>query len=170
LPWLVGSFDVATAVNALQYAERPVAALRELKRVVVPHGRIVVAIWGRAEDNVARTAIEGALQSAVPPGSGHWTGVSLSAPGALEAIVAEAGLDTLSAGDVTCRLAFGGPEDFWQAWRSSGAVQALLTEGNREDLKRALTAAVEPFGTGGGRVEFDARFRYVVLAAEQDRP
>ena len=49
LPWEDDRFDVATAVNALQFAADFVAALAEAARVVRPGGSVAVCNWGRME-------------------------------------------------------------------------------------------------------------------------
>jgi len=50
LPWADGTFDAVTGFNSLQFADDPVAALREWARVTRPGGAIAVCVWGpRAE-------------------------------------------------------------------------------------------------------------------------
>ena len=49
LPWEDGAFDVATAVNALQFAADYVGALAEAARVVRPGGVVAICNWGPLE-------------------------------------------------------------------------------------------------------------------------
>jgi len=51
LPFEDGSFDAATSRLALMAAATPAATLRELRRVVVPDGRIATVIWASLDRN-----------------------------------------------------------------------------------------------------------------------
>ena len=51
LPWTAGSFDVVTAVNALQFADDTLEALTEIARVLVPGGLVAVANWAEGALN-----------------------------------------------------------------------------------------------------------------------
>ena len=50
LPYADHTFDVVLAANSVQYADDPVAALSELKRVTRLGGRIAIGVWGQAEN------------------------------------------------------------------------------------------------------------------------
>jgi ubiquinone/menaquinone biosynthesis C-methylase UbiE len=45
LPWSSGSFDVVASCNMFHYITHPVAALREMARVLRPGGTIVLTDW-----------------------------------------------------------------------------------------------------------------------------
>ena len=51
LPFEDGSFDAATSRLALMVAAAPAATLRELRRVVVPDGRIATVLWASLDQN-----------------------------------------------------------------------------------------------------------------------
>jgi len=51
LPWPDSSFDVVVSCNVFHYITHPVAAVRELERVVRPGGRVVITDW--CDDYVA---------------------------------------------------------------------------------------------------------------------
>jgi SAM-dependent methyltransferase len=51
LPFEDGSFDAATSRLALMASAAPAATLRELRRVVVPDGRIATVIWASLDRN-----------------------------------------------------------------------------------------------------------------------
>ena len=50
LPFPDGHFDKAWSLNSMQFWPAPEMALRELGRVVVPGGRVVVALMARSDD------------------------------------------------------------------------------------------------------------------------
>ena len=45
LPWPAGSFDAVISCNMFHYVTRPVAAIREMERVLRPGGRITITDW-----------------------------------------------------------------------------------------------------------------------------
>ena len=45
LPWPDGSFDMVVSCNMFHYITHPVAAIREMERVLRPGGRIVITDW-----------------------------------------------------------------------------------------------------------------------------
>lgn len=47
LPFADGSFDLAVTASSFHYFEDPVAALREMSRVIGPEGEVVVMDWCR---------------------------------------------------------------------------------------------------------------------------
>ncbi len=61
LPYADGSFDAILAADVLPYVAVPLATLGELRRVCVPGGRIVIGIWGTAEESEHHAIL--ALQS-----------------------------------------------------------------------------------------------------------
>lgn len=45
LPWADGTFDLVVSCNMFHYVTHPVAAVREMERVLRPGGRIVITDW-----------------------------------------------------------------------------------------------------------------------------
>ena len=97
LDWPDGSFDVVTAVNALQFADDTVDALGEFARVLAPGGLVAVANWAEGARNDL-DAVEAAVAAAdgVEPGPDG----ELRVAGGLEAVLVESGLEVVSAGIV----------------------------------------------------------------------
>lgn len=102
LPFPDASFDAVACQHALQRFTDPVAVLAEMRRVVVPGGRLGVTTWGPIEENPAFAA---QLDAAIKAGL-EASGVvdmllgacSLNRVDHLRALAAEAGLR-----DVSCR-------------------------------------------------------------------
>lgn len=150
LPWPHESFDVVTAVNVLQFAEDPVAALTEFARV---GSLILVAGWAESGRNDYNT-IEAAISLAA--GEEPRRDGELRLPGGLERLVEEAGLGVVTAGLL---------EVTWQASDDTMLVQGLLL--GEDPATIAATAptvleAARPFRTANGGYRLINAFRYAI--------
>jgi SAM-dependent methyltransferase len=153
LPWPPDSFDVVTAVNALQFADDMAAALREAARVLRPGGRIGIANWAEPERNDIDT-IEAAISAAV--GEVPSPGGAYRKPGGLEVLFREADLEVDAAGIVAAP---------WSAPDEERLMRGVLLGEETADDPAAHTALLEaarPFATGDGGYLLHNAFRYVV--------
>jgi SAM-dependent methyltransferase len=66
LPWPGATFDAVTGFNSLQFADDPVAALREWARVTRPGGAVAITVWGPREE-CELELVEGVVRSEPPP-------------------------------------------------------------------------------------------------------
>ncbi len=162
LPFEDDSFDVVFAANSVQYSEDRIIALRELGRVCNPRGRIAVGLFGPPE-KVAFSVIQKAVRDALPeppPGAGPY---ELSAPGKLEGLFAEAGLNVLKSGEVDCPFNYPDFETYWRGNVAAGPLQSALRVVNEELLKVAAREAAEPFRLDNGVILIQPNiYRYVV--------
>jgi len=157
------SFDVVTAVNALQFADDTVDALAEFARVLAPGGFVAVANWAEGARNDI-DAIEAAVAAADDDGTGGTGGADdeaapgddLRAPGGLETVMSEAGLVVVTAGLVSVP---------WFAPDDDALVRGVLL-GEDPSLLRELApvvlAAAAPFRTDGGGYRLNNAYRYAV--------
>jgi len=162
LPFAHGSFDLVAGMNAFQYAASPVGALREAGRVLVPGGVVAAAVWGEAEhcDAAAYVAALGACLPPPPPGApGPF---ALSVPGALEALLVEAGFQPKHSEEVVCQWDYPDEEHLLRGLLGAGpAVRAIQHSG--EERVRSLTLeALAPFRRDGGGYYLENAFRLVV--------
>lgn len=160
LPFGEKVFDAVIASLSVQYATDPVAALRELKRVCAPKGYFVISTWGlpeHCEQSIVLKAVRDTLPSA-PSGGGPF---ALSAAGALESLVEQAGWKVIGSSEVDCLFAYTNLETHWQAQRSAGPFQAAMRAVGEERLRAAVEKAIEPHRTSTGGVLLENRFRYV---------
>jgi SAM-dependent methyltransferase len=159
------AFDVVFAANSVQYAADRVAALRELKRVCVPGGRITTGVFGPPE-NVSFQVIQAAVRNALPtPPSGKGP-YELSAPGVLEGLFEEAGLRILQSGVVDCPNTYPDFETYWQGHSSAGPFQAAIRAVGEDKLRDATREAIEVFRIDDGSYYIGPNiFKYVVAIA-----
>jgi SAM-dependent methyltransferase len=168
LPYADGTFDAIIGADVLPYVADPPAALRELRRVCRPGGRVVLAIGG-AEDPCAQRAIAAGVRALLPRPLDEDPFV-LSGPGVLEALVTRAGLRTLGAGGVACVCAYPDRETAWSAQASAGPLQAALRLVGTAPLKAAVLRALEPYATRTGDIRLTQHFRYVTATPADDGP
>jgi SAM-dependent methyltransferase len=162
LPFPDGTFDVVTGFNAFQYAADRVHALAEARRVATPAGLVAAAVWGspeRCELGGWIAAIGRSLPPPPPGAPGPW---ALSAPGALEALLAQAGLTAQASGAANVVMRFADEATAVRGLLSAGvAVRAIRTVGE-EAMQHAARDALAPFRQPDGTYRLDNEFRFVV--------
>jgi SAM-dependent methyltransferase len=163
LPWPDGSFDVVTAVNALQFAVATVGALAEFARVLAPGGYVAVANWAEGALNDL-DVIESAVARAdgdLPdddddlPDDGDLTDGDLRRAGGLEAVLDEAGLEVVAAGLVAVP---------WRAADDATLVRGVLLGEDpsvQRDLAPVVLEAARAFRDGAGYL-LNNSYRFVV--------
>jgi SAM-dependent methyltransferase len=153
LPWPDDSFDLVTAVNALQLADDTDDALAEMVRVTVPGGVVAVVNWAGSDDNDLDT-----LEAAVAEAAGDEPRPDgeLRVAGGLERLLGDGGLQIVSSGIV---------EASWRAPDGDTLVRGVLLGEDAETIAETapvVIAAAEPFRTVDGGYHLINRFRYAV--------
>jgi SAM-dependent methyltransferase len=153
LPWPNASFDVVTAVNALQFADDTEAALAEIVRVTIPGGLTAVASWAEGARNdlhVIEAAVAQSFGEELPPDG------DLRMPGGLAALLRDGGLDPVASGIV---------DVFWEAEDDAQLVRGVLMGEDEAGLvagAAAVITAARPFRTASGGYRLVNAFRYAV--------
>ncbi len=163
LPFADGSFDSVIAASSVQYADDRVAALRELARVTASDGLVAVGLWStpdRVDYRVVFAAVRDVLPGP-PPGDGPF---GLSDPGALEGLIAAAGMRVIADGEADCPFLYSDSEAFWKANIAAGPLQGVMETVGEETLRTAVMKSAEPYRTDDGGFRFENAFRYVVAA------
>ncbi len=155
LPWEDDSFDVATAVNALQFAADFVEALAEAARVVRPGGVVAVCNWGRTEHRELLTVMRSLRE-----GEGA-AGPTIGDPGELERRARRAGLEPREAGEVDVPFEAADQDALERAFLIDSVGGALELLGEAE-LRRRVVEAAAPYRRGDGSYRFENRFRYLI--------
>ena len=110
LPYADASFDVVTGFNPFpRHAAKPVAALKEAKRVARVGGQVAMVTWGKPQycEHAAIMAAIAAFLPVPPTGAGGL--FALSEPGRLEALLEQAGLTPGESGEIASTFAW--PDD-----------------------------------------------------------
>ena len=90
------SFDVVLCQFGLMFIGSPVTALREMRRVLRPGGKVGVAVWSVPE-RVGIFLLARIVMAALPPVAGaSCSPLSMGEPGLIEGLVSEVGFRDVS--------------------------------------------------------------------------
>jgi SAM-dependent methyltransferase len=152
LPFQDGTFDVGLCQMGLQFFPDKLAALREVRRVLVPGGRLVLNVPGPTPRlfSILADALARHVQPEVA-GFVHQV-FSLHEVQELESLVRGAGFVDVSIRASDERLPLAAPEDFlWQYLHSTPLAAAVAgLDGERRDaFAREVVAGWEPYAEHG---------------------
>jgi ubiquinone/menaquinone biosynthesis C-methylase UbiE len=165
LPYEDNMFDVVTGFNSFQFAANPVNALREARRVAKPGAAVVTATWAKPELCEAAAFLAALRPLLPPPPPGAPGPFALSANGALEALVEQAGLTPKSVEGVDCPFEYPDLETTLRGFLSAGpSVKAIQTSGEPR-VREAVTTAMAPFKLSSGGYRLENAFRFLVSSA-----
>ena len=149
------SFDVALCQFGLMFVPDPVRALREMRRVLRPGGRLGVAVWSTADKVLHSLAIR-IITAGVPPVPAEErlpSPLDLGEPGLIERHVAAAGFREIVVQRHTRDHVVADPEEEWRhrledpASVAAQAARALPAD-QRRRLHDEVIAALEAYRQG----------------------
>jgi len=132
LPFANDLFDVAVSRLGIMFFPDPLAAVREMLRVIKPGGRVAFAVWGKSDLNPYACVVTGVLSRYVPPtplAHDAPDAFRFAEPGKLAGILGDAGAvdvaESVVKFDIAAPLS---PEEFW-------TMRSEISETLREKLK-----------------------------------
>jgi len=145
LPHGDASFDGAVAQLVLNFVADPVAAMRELQRVISPGGHLVAAVWdfrgGLVFQRIFWDTAAGLDAGAAVARDKLFSG-PLALPDGLPRLFEAAGLDRIEQTSITIRMDFANFDDYWQPLcGGQGPVGTYLTR-LAPDLRAWIAQAV----------------------------
>lgn len=149
LPFADGSFDLVLCQQGLQFFPDRLAGLREMRRVLVPGGRLGLAVFGPQEQSPGYHALGQALARYVGPQAGRLSPFTLSDVDVLRGMVAAAGFrETEIRGD-TLSVRWPSPTEFLARLVAGapiiGGALAALPEKKRQALVQTFEGAVADY-------------------------
>jgi SAM-dependent methyltransferase len=156
LPWEDDSFDAVTGFNSLQFAEDPVATLREWARV---GGAVAACVWGpraECEVNVVETALRTLAGAPEPPARFCER---------LAAVFEEAGLELLAHETVSVPFEVPGVERLLPAF----LFDARAYGPDEAEAREVILTVAAPFRRRDGSYRFENAFRYALSSPSRSR-
>jgi SAM-dependent methyltransferase len=158
------SFDAVLCRFGYMLMPDPLQALRESARVLRPGGRLVLGVWGTAEQNPWLTTILAAVMdrlSAPPPEPGAPGPFSLGEPDRLRGLLDQADFTEVEVEAIETRQVYDSLEGWWEKILSVGGPLALifnpLPEADREAIRDAALAKGRGIAReDGGETSFPA--------------
>jgi ubiquinone/menaquinone biosynthesis C-methylase UbiE len=140
LPFRQPAFDLVTCQQGLQFVGDRALALREMRRVINPGGRAVIATWGpRAQQGAYAVLAELAVRHGATPSD---TSVSLSEAAELTKLMTTAKFFAVNVEAVTRQVRVPDPDRFMRVTLASYGVTL------DEAIAAEARAALEPFIEG----------------------
>jgi SAM-dependent methyltransferase len=162
LPHDDASFDVVVGFNSFQYAADPFAALREAHRVLRPGGRLAIMTWG-PQDECEIAAPLVALGPFMPPAPPDAPGpFALSQPGALRALVADAGFDVDIVADAAGPFVYPTEEIALRGLMSAGPVIDIARRVGDDVVADAIRGAIAEYRRPDGSYRFENTWRFAI--------
>jgi ubiquinone/menaquinone biosynthesis C-methylase UbiE len=147
------TFDAVLCQVSLQFLPDKIAALRQMRRVLVTGGRLILSVPGPTPAIFA--VMDEALERHIGPEAARFVRLvfSLHDPDELRALITEAGFHDVTVRADTKELKLAPPEEFlWQYIQSTplAAAVAGADDAARDSLQRDVALGCRRFVEGGG--------------------
>lgn len=163
LPYAGGTFDVVVGCNSFQFAADPVNALVEARRVARPGGWLVIAVFGKPEETQA-TAYFTALSLLLPPPAPGAPGpFALSIDGALERLVAQAGMEPGTVEPIDCPWQYADEKMLLRALLSTAPSIRAIQNSGEDAVRHAILMSLAPFKTASGSYRLKNITHYMIV-------
>jgi uncharacterized peroxidase-related enzyme len=142
LPWDDATFDVVTSFRGI-WGTTP-DAVAEVRRVLVPGGRVGITVWGHIKVSPGAWALAPFTLASPPKVANQAAMVSLGRPGAGEDLLARSGFVDIERVDIPFVWEFADPDEYARALASTGpAYEAIQAVGEEAFIKSATELAHE---------------------------
>jgi SAM-dependent methyltransferase len=152
-PLPAAAFDVVLCQHGLQQFADGAAALREMRRVLAPGGRLAASVWSRIEASPGMAALVTALERHVGSAAANnrRAPFALGDAGALRDLVVGAGWRDVSVRTLVETARFPSPEALVEAQLAATPLATLgaLTEAARRAVTRDVRAALQAYLSHG---------------------
>ena len=158
LPFPDGGFDAVVSQFSLMFFDDRVEAVREMRRVLKPGGRLVVAVWDALENSPGYAAMVALLERLFGPRiAGELQApFALGDAGALRAVFAKAGLADAKVATHAGTARFPSIEAWVRTDVKGWTLADLIDDEQYALLSREAAIALRPYAKADGTVVFDA--------------
>jgi SAM-dependent methyltransferase len=163
LPYADQTFDVVAGFNSFQFAADPVNALVQARRMARKGGSLVLAVFGKPEDTEA-TAYFAALRPLLPPPSPGAPGpFALSLDGALESLVAQAGMVPGAVEQIDCPWQYADEKTMLRALLSTAPSIRAIQNSGEAAVRQAILEGLTPFKNAAGGYRLKNNTHYMIV-------
>src|SRR5262245_55515717 len=164
LPYEDGSFDLVTGFTSFFFANDMVAALREAGRVAKPGAPVAIQVWG-AHDRCDLEAMKAIARPYFPPRPPDAPpDPDLAAPGMLESLARQAGLNPEDEFVTSWAYVYADEETLVRALLAPAGL-ALAAGGREDEIGAAIVEGLAPYRQCDGSYRLDNEYRYLIARA-----
>jgi ubiquinone/menaquinone biosynthesis C-methylase UbiE len=148
LPFPDATFDIVFCQLGLQFFPDRPAALREIRRVLMPDGRLGLNVFGPIEHNPATHALANALDRRIGPDASvaKRTEHALADTDALRALIAGAGFRDVVLRTAVKMMRFPSPTDYVRIQLAATPLATMIAHYDTADRERLIGALIEDVG------------------------
>ncbi|MCA1371579.1 class I SAM-dependent methyltransferase [Bradyrhizobium sp. BRP14] len=164
LPFTDASFDVVLCQLGLQFFPDRFRALREMRRVLVPSGRVALSVYGPIERTPAAFAFAQALDEHLGAGASNTKRAEhiFSEVEELRTLISGAGFDQVEIHTVTQLITFPSVLDYVRFQLTATPMKGLLSEHSELDREAVMNSVasdarsvlLDSYVLGDGRLRF----------------
>jgi ubiquinone/menaquinone biosynthesis C-methylase UbiE len=162
LPFDNNVFDIVCGFNSFQYAASIKNAFNEVKRVLIPGGKIVVMIWGNKKDCEAATYLKAIGSMLPPPPPGAPGPFALSENHLLENTLEEAGFKIINNVDLISIWDYPNIDAALKGLLSAGPAAKAIEINGFDKVLNTVSEAVKPYVKSNSHVVYNNKFRVII--------
>ena len=154
LPFPDDSFDVALCQSGLMFVPDPVAALREMARVITPNGTAAVQLWSRLDRQIGFRLLADAVNRHAGPDAVSLIGTyfRLGDPAAFTELCHSAGLRVTAVRTIPITVHSPSIDDYVTTEVESTPLITRITDQTYRKIREDARAALAPFCAESGEL------------------
>jgi SAM-dependent methyltransferase len=141
LPFVAESFDLVVCQQSVQFFPDRGAAIREMRRVLTPGGRVGISVWAEQDPRSLYCQFDAALERYLGAPLEKVGPMSFGDPDALGSLLEDAGFSNIFVESIECPVRFKEPNRFAEL-TIAGAAAVLPEYGALGDEERAALIGV----------------------------